>query len=339
MALIAACSVKRPEGVIDEARLERILYDYHLAKALGENIPTAENYRKALYVEEVFRKHGTTEAVFDSSLVWYARNTELLSKIYERLDKRYKAQRDEINHIVAARTRKPPMSQRGDSIDVWAWRKLLRLTTAPADNLYTFVFPTDSNFKARDTIVWTARYRFGGAPADTLNRAVMALQIVYLNDSILSRALTVAADGVQQICLAGDTLGKLREVKGFIFFTHTRSATAPLIVDSLTLMRYHSRDTLSAAARDSVNRIHEARKDSINTARTQLKRDSASSETRQRLSPEEMNRRREGMQSPKKPEQIEVEERIREEQRERQRQQRLNQQRRQRGNAPTNRTR
>ena len=50
-------------------------------------------------VDAVFKKYGTTEAVFDSSLVWYTRNTEVLSKIYERVSKRLKAQQNEINHL------------------------------------------------------------------------------------------------------------------------------------------------------------------------------------------------------------------------------------------------
>lgn len=59
---------------------------------MGENMPGGENYKKALYVEAVFKKYGTTEEVFDSSMVWYTRNTKILSEIYEKVNKRLKAQ-------------------------------------------------------------------------------------------------------------------------------------------------------------------------------------------------------------------------------------------------------
>ncbi|KAB4403140.1 DUF4296 domain-containing protein, partial [Bacteroides thetaiotaomicron] len=77
---IAGCKVKRPDDVISESKMENLLYDYHLAKSMGDNLPYNENYKKTLYLDAVFKKYGTTEAVFDSSLVWYTRNTEVLSK-------------------------------------------------------------------------------------------------------------------------------------------------------------------------------------------------------------------------------------------------------------------
>ena len=125
---IVGCKVKRPDDVISESKMENLLYDYHLAKSMGDNLPYSENYKKALYLDAVFKKYGTTEAVFDSSLVWYTRNTEVLSKIYEKVSKRLKAQQNEINHLIALRDNKPKMSESGDSIDVWPWKRLIRLT-------------------------------------------------------------------------------------------------------------------------------------------------------------------------------------------------------------------
>ena len=68
---VAGCKVKRPSDVISESKMENLLYDYHVAKSMGDNLPYNENYKKTLYLDAVFKKYGTTEAVFDSSLVWY----------------------------------------------------------------------------------------------------------------------------------------------------------------------------------------------------------------------------------------------------------------------------
>ena len=67
--------------------MENLLYDYHVAKSMGDNLPYSENYKKALYINAVFKKYGTTQAAFDSSMVWYTRNTEILSKIYDKVKK------------------------------------------------------------------------------------------------------------------------------------------------------------------------------------------------------------------------------------------------------------
>ena len=35
---IAGCKVKRPDDVISESKMENLLYDYHLAKSMGDNL-------------------------------------------------------------------------------------------------------------------------------------------------------------------------------------------------------------------------------------------------------------------------------------------------------------
>ena len=94
---LTACKVKRPETVLPDAKMENVLYDYHIAKAMGEEVPYNESYKRVLYIESVFKKYGITQADFDSSMVWFARNPEVLTKIYEKVNVRLKAERDGIN--------------------------------------------------------------------------------------------------------------------------------------------------------------------------------------------------------------------------------------------------
>lgn len=74
----------------------------------------------------------------------------------------------------------------GDSIDVWAWQRMKRLTGMPTDDKLTFVLPSDSNFKERDTLIWKVRYQFLENGPDTTLAALMAMQILFENDSIIS---------------------------------------------------------------------------------------------------------------------------------------------------------
>ncbi len=316
--ILVGCKVKRPDDVISEKKMEALLYDYHIAKAMGDNVPYNENYKKALYIDAVFRKHGTTEAAFDSSLVWYTRNTEVLSKIYEKVNKRLKAQRDAVNHLIAIRDKKPEVSAPGDSIDVWSWKRLIRLTEMPLSNKYAFVLPADSNFKERDTLVWEVNYRFPENRIDTARKALMAMQIVYENDSIVSEMKKIIASGKQEIRLQGDTLGKLKEVKGFIYYTGNKQL-GTLLADQITLMRYHCKDTLSAIARDSINKMEAAKKDSLKQVPIKKSmKDTVKSielQPQQRLTPEEMNRKRTNRIRPIKAEQRETEQKILQEKR------------------------
>lgn len=321
LILVVGCQVKRPDDLISESKLEKLLYDYHLAKAMGETLPYDQKYKQAVYLDAVFKKYGTTEAEFDSSMVWYARNTEVLAKVYERLNKRMKAQQDGINHLVALRDHKPKTFLPGDSIEVWSMQRLVRLTGADMNRSYAFVIPADSNFKDRDTLIWKANYHFLQASSDSKNRAIMNLQISYQNDSVAHLTRRIVRPGMTEITLFADTFGAIKEVRGFIYFDKPdRKSTATLLVDRLSLMRYHCQDSLSFAARDSVNKVKALKADSLKRKQgvqtiDTVHKQGALEEGRDRREPEELNRKRTGIQTQKRPEQLETEQRIEQEKR------------------------
>ena len=333
---IAGCKVKRPDDVIPESKMEDILYDYHIAKAMGENLPYNENYKKSLYIDAVFKKYGTTEAVFDSSMVWYTRNTEVLSKVYEKVKNRLKSEQETIGDLIAKRDKKPKMTRNGDSIDVWPWQRMIRLTGERMNNRYSFVLPTDSNYKDRDTLVWEVRYSFlEPVLADSLRATTMALQVIYEKDTV-SHWKTFTSPGVQQIRLYADTLGGMKEIKGFIFHSVVDSLkSGVLLADRFVMTRYHCKDTLSFVVRDSLNKMEALTADSLKKISvTKEKNDSLKTQEglkddNQRLTPEEMNRRRSGSRPEKKPEQIEVEQHIQQERIEQRRERQINQRRQQ----------
>ena len=333
---VAGCKVKKPNDVISESEMENLLYDYHLAKSMGDNLPYSENYKKELYIDAVFRKYGTTQAAFDSSMVWYTRNTELLSKIYDKVRKRLKDEQELVGDLIAKRDKKPKMTTPGDSIDVWPWQRMVRLTGEMMNNQFIFTLPTDSNYKDRDTLVWKVNYRFlEPVLADSMRAVTMAMQIIYEKDTI-SRWKTAKKSGVQQIRLFADTLGKMKEIRGFIYYpVGNRGKAGALLADRFSMIRYHCTDTLAFAVRDSLNKIEALRTDSLKKLFDKEKADSlhkivgGAKEDLQRLTPEEMNRRRTGSQREKKPEQIEVEQHIRQERLEQRKERQMNQRRRQ----------
>ncbi|MCD8572600.1 MAG: DUF4296 domain-containing protein [Bacteroides graminisolvens] len=56
MLTVMACKVKRPDGVIAESQMEELLYDYHLARSMGENLPVSDNYKKSIVHSVRFSK-------------------------------------------------------------------------------------------------------------------------------------------------------------------------------------------------------------------------------------------------------------------------------------------
>jgi len=250
--VLTGCKVRRPKEVIPENQMEELLYDYHIAKALGENLPHNENYKRALYVEYVFKKHNTTEAVFDTSMVWYTRHADVLSKMYERVNKKLKAERDEIDNLIAIRDNKPKISVPGDSIDIWLLDRMMLLTGNPLNNKLTFTIPSDSNFKARDTLQWDMHYYFLDDRSDSTESALMAMAIQYANDSIISKTNRVYESGLQSIRLQADTLGDIKEIRGYVYYSGGKDSAKHLLANHISLMRYHSNDSLFSEKTDSI---------------------------------------------------------------------------------------
>ncbi len=248
---LTACQVKRPEDVLPDAKMENVLYDYHIAKVMGEEVPYTESYKRLLYIESVFKKHGVTQAEFDSSMVWFARNPGALAKIYEKVNLRLKAERDGINHLIALRDNKPKESLPGDSIDVWIGQHIYQLTGMPLDNKLTFTLPADTNFHDRDTLRWNVSFRFYSGTPDSLHAPLMAMQIKYENDSVINDLLKVKDTGVETISLFADTLGKIKEIRGFVYYPMQKTSQ-PVLIDHISLMRYHATDSIPRVAKDSI---------------------------------------------------------------------------------------
>lgn len=253
-ACLASCQVKRPGEVLSDEKMEVVLYDYHVAKALGEQLPYNENYKRVLYIESVFRKHGITEAQFDTSMVWFSRHPEAFRTVYEKVNARLKAAKDQVEDLIALRDNKPKESQPGDSIDVWAWEPVYHLTGMPHDNRVLFELPSDPNFMERDTLRWNVRFNFIGGGAehsrDTLYAPVMGLQVVYAKDTLLYALRPVLQPGWESLSVSADTMGQIEKVSGFIYYPRQASGRI-LLADSVSLMRYHVKgDTIQVV--DSV---------------------------------------------------------------------------------------
>ncbi len=298
ISVLVGCQVKRPDGVLPESKMENLLYDYHIAQALGDNLPYSDNYKKTLYVDAVFKKYGTTQAVFDTSMVWYTRHTEVLSKIYERVSKRLKGKQEALDHLISLREKKVGTSLPGDSIDVWYKQRIVLLSGSLLNNRITFTMAGDTNFKERDTLLWNVRYRFPEGMPDSVYSPVMTMQIVYKNDSTIGRSIRVWEPGMHTIRLQSDTLGEIKEIKGYIYYPGDKVAVKPLLTDHISLLRYHEH----VIGKDSLNtdslRTDSLRQDSLRA--DSLKKTSATDTVRvepqeqQRLSPDEMNRPRSG---------------------------------------------
>jgi hypothetical protein len=236
----AACKVERPRTVLSDAAMEQVLYDYHIAKAMADELGVDDNYKKVLYADYVFHKHGITRADFDSSMVWYSRHPDVMAALYVNVNKQLKSTRDAINKQLAMRDGKALGSLPGDSVDIWSWQRIQRITGMRLNNTVAFSFPSDSNFHPTDTLRWSVRFRFPNGVPDSAYAPVMAMQLVYQNDNLVDSLLRVYRPGMERITLTSDTLGEIKEVRGFIYYASPPADKIRLLMtDTISLVRYH----------------------------------------------------------------------------------------------------
>lgn len=235
--MLVGCGKQIPKNVIQPNDMESILYDYHLSMAMSNNLSYSETYKKAAYNEYVFKKYHITEAQFDSSMVWYTRHTEELARIYSNIGKRFRDEKGKIQKLLAARENKPAQSLPGDTVDVWSAQKLYWLTEASLTNKIAFEIPSDSNFKPKDSFVWSADYTF---LSKGKQRAAMGFNIIFDNDSVvIGKVKEFTASGTQTLYIKPDSAYQIKSLNGFIYYMGDSAQNLGMIVNNIKLTRYH----------------------------------------------------------------------------------------------------
>ena len=242
--LLISCGKQIPRGIIQPEQMEEVLYDYHLSVSMSNNLDYSENYKKTSYNNYVFQKHGLTQAEFDSSMVWYTRHVEELAAIYSRLNIRFKDEKQRIGTALEARQTSDFVSLPGDTVESWPYRNLYWLCSTPLNNLITFTIESDSNFHPKDAFLWKANYTFLAK-----GKATMALNILFDNDSVIGQSKLITSSGIDSLYLHTDSTYKIKNINAFIYLMSDSSNISSLLVNDLSLTKYHApKDTVQAVS-------------------------------------------------------------------------------------------
>lgn len=233
-ALVVACS-KVPDGLLSEKQMQAIQVDMQLAEALinADNKTFSDDLHKDALYESVFKKHKTTQTVYDSSLVWYGRNLDIYMKVYDRvyadLDTRLKdlgdVQADAIN------------TTKSDSVNIWPRRAGLTLTPDALFNGVTFDIQPETPYSSGSSLVlgmnvWGLNGNMHNLPELRLS-VDQGDTIITINDRILK-------DGYHETILKSVPTKQVRRVYGHIRLDNSDpSSYSKVYMDSLNLMRYN----------------------------------------------------------------------------------------------------
>ena len=251
-----ACGKKVPSDVIQPKAMENLLYDYHLATTLGNNLTGSETQKRKSYYDYVFQKHRVTEAEFDSSMVWYSRHTEELSLIYENLQKRYETAEQVARMQVDRQSGQISVSQSGDTVDIWRDRSIYWLTNSPLTNKVVFNLKADTTFRPKDVLVLEADFNF--MPVKNRGKVSMGLNLAYKNDSVQGLTRQVSS-GRQTLFFRPDSAYEFKVITGFIYYEPIiPEQKGHVLVNDIHLYRYHTPETagsLPVSAPDSLKKV------------------------------------------------------------------------------------
>lgn len=240
---MTACKPTVPEDIIQPNDMEDLLCDYYLAKAMGTQLADrneGSDYRQNLYVEGAFRKHGVTQAAFDSSMVYYYGHANYLEDIYQRVSERLEKQAMALGANEGELGRYAVLNANGDTANIWTGRTNILLNPQPPRNRLCFELETDSTSHKGDVFLFqfTCDYIYQSGAKD----GVAVLNVYFEEDTIMSRAVHFSNSGLIQLRLESPQDMTPCKINGFIYVgggNTPSTVTRLLFLNNLQLIRFH----------------------------------------------------------------------------------------------------
>lgn len=222
--LLVACKPSVPSEYISPGEMEDLLYDYYMSQAMAD-VDTKDGrmgYNRRVYFLAVLKKHGLTEAEFDSSMVYYYSRADYLRKIYSSLQDRIG---EETTGAAAAEMRKRFVVG-GDTADVWRDRKAFFLTPAVPYNRMDFTIKADTAFRKGDTylISFDTNFLYQSGTKD----ATLYMAVRYASDSIATYTRSVSMSGLTELRVTPNDDEMVRDIRGFIYLDRGRDESSTL---------------------------------------------------------------------------------------------------------------
>ena len=241
---LVGCKPSLPAGVLSESKMERVLYDFHLAQGMVEHAPRDYNqdYETIRYElhQSVFRKHGITQEEFDHSMSYYMSDMEKMADIYRHIADRLEREAEALGVAAGPRDVYAFLTAEGDTANVWSDRILFVVRNSRLENFQMWSQTCDSTWQPGDDLMWrfqlkqiTSTYGPGELYAD--------LVVTYTNDSVRSRLSAV--QDLKDATLRIDNPGRWtpRSVSGHLFAPIPREANQArlYIAFAPSLIRFH----------------------------------------------------------------------------------------------------
>lgn len=283
LMLVVACKPTVPSEYIQPDDMEDILYDYHLALAMSrQKSGTEMDFNRSLYFQSVLKKHGVTEADFDSSLVYYYSHVYRLKDIYAEVNQRLSDEATSLGVAVGEINRYSQYSTTGDTANIWNQQTDLLLIPRATMNRYDFTVKVDSTFKRGDSFMFQfmSEYIWQSGSKDL----TVCIVCKYEGDSIIQTTNHISVAGTAQVRVPAYREKKLKEMRGFIYLSDgddDSNTQKMLFISQIQLIRFHDKmlaneeitndeSSTEAPAKDSIQHGDNARGPMPDTLRRRI---------------------------------------------------------------------
>jgi hypothetical protein len=238
---------KTPEGVLPEKKMKDILIDMQLAEnminANYQNYP--DSAHKAVLYQSVFQKHKITQAVYDSSLVWYGKNLDILIRIYDLVIDEINGQIRELGDVQASAA--PSVNQ--DSVNIWPRRDYLTFQSEALFNGTIFDIKPEREYLPGSTFVlglriWGVSQQMRHTPEIRIAAELM--------DTTWTVNEKIEHEGYREIVLKTPATKRTKRVYGYIRMDNGENNYYKIYIDNLKLLRYNYGSKAFTQAADSV---------------------------------------------------------------------------------------
>lgn len=254
VALLVACAPGVPKQYIQPDQMEDILYDYHMGKALADQIAVDRTveYKRRLYFYAVLDKYGKREADFDSSMIYYYSHADKLRDIYNNVS----ARMDETANVIGASMGSEVMVEYGadgDTANVWNNSTMIMLMPAPPYNRMDFVVEVDSTYETGDSFQLNFMTEF--FTQDNADKeAVGYLAIRYENDSVVGFNRTTANNTLGQIKVPSNRKLAIKDIWGYFYMgggADEERKLRILTISNIQLLRMHAKEEADSLNEES----------------------------------------------------------------------------------------
>lgn len=243
---VASCKPTIPSKYIQPDQMENILYDYHVAQAYLDNDPVQRtDYNRRYYKLAVLKKHGVTEAEFDSSMVYYTRHIDNLHVMYEHISDRLEAAAESLGADVNDLDSYGTVAS-ADTANVWNHERNILLLSQVPYNIQNYCINADTAYHKGDRMILSFDVQY--IYKEGMRNATAVMSVKFNNDSTATRNIFINSQSHYSMDISDSGNRGIKSVSGF-FYVDTQSnmevENNPLqlfFVRNIKLVRLHSKE-------------------------------------------------------------------------------------------------